>query len=176
MTPISSLRQLGRRRHLLAVLIAAPTIMTALGLSALDVWRFHRPTSPLFVTPVADSLADAIASDDVQRAYEFIRAGQDPNNLIAARHPGLTGGRWVQVSPLLWAVATQSRQTMLMLLGFGARIDAPAERRAVCLAEQLGRDDIARVLEFHGGHSSPEPCPNQEASDPVLLGALAEPE
>ena len=137
MTPISSLRQLGRRRHLLAVLIAAPTIMTALGLSALDVWRFHRPTSPLFVTPVADSLADAIASDDVQRAYEFIRAGQDPNNLIAARHPGLTGGRWVQVSPLLWAVATQSRQTMLMLLGFGARIDAPAERRAVCLAEQL---------------------------------------
>lgn len=175
MTPISN-QPIGRRRHLLAALIATPTILTALGVTALEAWRFHRPDSPLFVTPRVDSLADAIANDDVRRAYEFIRAGQDPNDLIAVRHPVLTDGRLVQVSPLLWAVATKSRQAVLMLLGFGARIDATSERQAVCLAEQLGRDDIAEVLELHGGHLSPEPCPRQEASEAGLLGALTEPE
>lgn len=169
MTPIRGLQPLGRRRHLLAALMAAPAIVTALGLSALDAWRFHQPSSPLFVTPALESLADAIANDDVRRAYEFIRAGQDPNGPIAARHPVLAGGRRVHVSPLLWAVATQSRESVLMLFGFGARMDATAARRAVCLAEQLGRDDIAEVLELHSGHSSPEPCPKQTAGEAALL-------
>lgn len=169
MTPASRLPPRDRRRHLLAVLMAAPAIVTALGVSALDAWRFQRPDSPLFVTPTADSLADAIAHDDVRRAYEFIRAGQDPNDPIAVRHPVLTGGGTVHVSPLLWAVATQSREAVLMLLGFGARVDAIAARRAVCLAEQLGRDDIAEVLELHAGHSSPEPCPKPTAGEAALL-------
>jgi len=159
---------------LLAVLMAAPVIATALGLSAVGAWRFHRPDSPLFVTPAVDSLAEAIAGDDMSRAYEFIRAGQNPNDPITVRHPVLTDGRPVQVSPLLWAVAHQREDIVPMLLGFGARMDVTAERQAVCLAERLGADRIARILELHGGRESREPCPRLQASEAALLDALAE--
>ena len=156
--------------------MAAPTIMAALGVSALEAWRVYQPRSPLFVTPLVRSLADAIAIDDALGAYEFIRAGQDPNDRIEVRHTVLTGGRSIRVSPLLWAAALGNDQTLSMLLGFGARIDAPTRRRAMCLAEQLGHDDVARVLTPHGRPSSPEPCPKPQADGAALLGALAEPE
>ena len=174
MTPIGTVQPLGRRRHLLAVLMAAPTITAALGLGALDVWRSYRPNSPLFVTPIVGSLADAIARDDVLRAYEFIRAGQDPNDAITVRHPVLTGGRWVRVAPLLWAFATESKETLPMLLGFGAHLDATMERRVmICLAEQLGHHEVAQVLEVYGGADTPEPCPAREAIAEVLLASDA---
>lgn len=167
-------RQLARRRRVLALLIAAPTMLTALGLSAMEGWRFHQPSSQLFVTPFVYSLADAIERDDVQRAYEFIRAGQDPNDLIAARHPVLTGGRSVLVSPLLWAVAMNSRESALMLLGFGARMDRVPDSRAACLAEALGNTEIARLLRLYGDAPSPDACPERQTSEAPLLAFLAE--
>jgi hypothetical protein len=149
--------------------------MTALGLVVAEGWRFRRPRSQLFVTPVAYSLADAIERDDVHRAYEFVRAGQNPTELIAVRHSVLTGGRFVLVSPLLWAVAVNSRQTVLMLLGFGARMDRATDRRAACLAEALGHEETARLLRLYGDTPSPKPCPEErKTSDPPLLAFLAD--
>ena len=81
------------------------------------------------MTPFAYSLAEAIERDDVRRAYEFIRAGQDPNDLIAVRHPVLTAGQGVLVSPLLWSVASNRADSMRMLLGQGARMERAGQSR-----------------------------------------------
>ncbi len=175
MTTIGSSQPFGRRRRVLAWLMAVPTVMTALGMSALEGWRFARPLSPLFVTPRVDSLADAIAIDDVMQAYGFIRSGKDPNGLISARHAVLTGGRWVRVSPVLWAVGTASRQSLPMLLAFGAHFDPNTQRRAICLARYLGYEDIQRSLEPFGELPSTEPCPRQETREATVLALLTEP-
>ena len=138
--------QLAWHRRVLAVVMTAPALVAALSIVALEVWRIYRPDSELFVTPFAYTLADAIERDDVRRAYAFIRAGQDPNELIAVRHPVLTAGRGALVSPLLWSVATNSGNSMRMLLGHGARMERRADRAAACLADALGHNDVARLL------------------------------
>jgi len=161
-----------RRASLLALLIAAPAVLNAMTISAIEGWRSYRPESPLFAAPRLNSLAAAIARDDVQQAYEFIRGGQDPNGLIEVADPVLTRGRRVMVAPMLWAVAMGSDRSVLLLFGFGVRIDQEAERRAVCLAERLGQDDMARLLERHSGHTRTEPCNNQQVSEGALLDAI----
>lgn len=119
----------------------------------------------------AYSLADAIEHDDVQRAYDFIREGQDPNDPITVRHPVLTAGRTVTTSPLTWAAATNSRQTALMLLGHGARMDRPAYGRAACLADALGNIEMAELLRRYSTGPSPAPCPT--TNDTPLLSFVA---
>lgn len=162
-----------RRASLLALLIAAPAVLNAMAISALQGWQWYQPESPLFAAPRVTSLADAIARDDVQQAYEFIRGGQDPNGLIEVADPVLTGGRRVMAPPMLWAVAMRSDRSVLLLFGVGARINEQAERRAVCLAERLGQDDIARLLERHTGYESTERCNSQQAIEGALLDAIA---
>jgi len=161
-----------RRATLLALLIAAPAVLNALTISALEGWRSYQPDSPLFTAPRAGSLAAAIARDDVRQAYEFIRDGQDPNGLIEVEDAILTRGRRVMTTPLLWAVAMRSDRSVLMLFGVGATIDADGQRRAVCLAERLGEDDIARLLTRHGGHASSDSCQKDEVGETSLLDAI----
>ncbi|MGH2400034.1 MAG: hypothetical protein ACRDF6_09315 [bacterium] len=154
--------------------MATPTLVLALGLCATEAWRIVRPQSPLFATPLLYySFGDAIAAGDVWQAYQFIRSGQDPNELIAVRHPALTGGQWVFVSPLVWATATQNTQAVQMLLGFGARMERAADRRAVCLAQALGNEEIARVLRAHDGGRPTEGCGDLELDEAPLLRLLA---
>jgi hypothetical protein len=159
MTQLQTGQIVDRRAQLLALLLGAPAIVIALGVTALETWRWISPDSPLFTPPVAASMADAIAANNARGAYAFIRAGQDPNGVIAVRHDVLTGGREVEVIPLLWAVATQSENAVAMLLGFGARLDAPTKHKAVCLAARLGRDDIVQLLQLSDADTSPEACP-----------------
>ena len=146
-------RAVTRRRRLAAVLVA-PAVIVALGLAGIEIWRIVRPRSPLFAPPFAYSLADAIATGNVPHAYQYIRAGQDPNQRIAVRHAVLTRNRWVLTPPLVWAAAIGQTDAVRMLLGFGARPD-PA---AVCLADALGHDDVARVLRTHGGEAASAAC------------------
>jgi len=80
------------RRRRLAALVAAPAVIVALGLVGLEVWRSVWPRASLFAPPFASSLAEAIATGNLQHAYEYVRAGQDPNQRIAVRHPVLTPG------------------------------------------------------------------------------------
>lgn len=142
------------RRSRLAALIAAPAVMVALGLTGLEAWRGFRPRSPLFAPPFAYSLADAIATGNIQHAYQYIRAGQDPNQPIAVRHPDLTRNRWVFMSPLAWAAATGHTDAVRMLLGFGAR----ADESTVCRAEAFGHQDVARVLRTYAGQTVSAAC------------------
>ena len=161
-----------RPTRLVALLLGVPAIITAIGLTAIESWRVVSPSSPLFAPPAAVSLADAIARDDARAAYAFIRAGQDPNSVVTVRHEELTGGRPVEVLPLIWAVAAQSDNAVAMLLGFGARLDPSTKHQAVCLAVRLGRDDIAQLLQLSGEDASTVPCPAPHAgneSTPPLL-------
>jgi hypothetical protein len=162
--------QPARYRQALALLLTAPAVFAALTILSLEAWRIYRPEAGLFATPLAYSLADAIERDDVRRAYAFIRAGQDPNELIAVRHPDLTAGRGVLVSPLVWSVATNRRNATLMLLGHGARMERPADRAAACLAEALGHVEVARILRQYG--PAPDPCPKSSGTGASLLSFL----
>ena len=159
MTQPRTAPEVDRRAHLLALLLVVPAIVTALGVTGLEAWRWISPQSALFARPPAATLADAIAANDARAAYEFIRAGQDPNGVIAVRHDVITGGQPVEVSPLLWAVATQGEEAVAMLLGFGARLDAAAKHQAVCLAVRLDRDDIVQLLQLSDPDASTESCP-----------------
>jgi hypothetical protein len=161
--------RLNNRLSFLAALIGGPVIIASFGLCVLETWRWIRPEAPLFATPVATSLADAIASDDVSGAYKFIRAGQDPNAVIPIQHPVFTGGHPVEVLPLIWAVATQSRGTVAMLLGSGSRLDAATKHQAICLADQLGRADIVHLLRLSDTPPAEEPCPVRNGAEGVPL-------
>jgi hypothetical protein len=125
------------------------------------------PPTTAALAPV-HSLPEAIATGDVRHAYAFIRAGADPNDLIVVRHPDLTGGVDVFVSPVLWAIATRQSDVLQMLLGFGARLERPAERRAICLAEAVGANEIARTLKEHDQSLAAESCEQSAPNQPLL--------
>lgn len=160
------------RRRGLAALMAAPAVVVALGLVGIEAWRSIRPRSALFAPPFAYSLADAIASGNLPHAYQYLRAGQDPNQPVAVRHPGLTQGRWILASPLLWSVAVGNTEAVRMLLGYGARMDRPANQQAVCLAEVLDKRDIARLLRTHSRLRPAGECRQVEGDRAPLLRVI----
>ncbi len=138
--------------------MGAPVVLTALAITGLEAWRTWRPDARSAST--ATSLAEAIAGDDVNRAYDLVRAGESPSAPILVRHEKLTGGRSLRVAPLIWAVATNAPRTLQMLLGFGALADAKTIRQAHCLAQQLGHTRLVGSLEQHQApHAKGAPCP-----------------
>jgi len=134
------------RVSLVTFLVAAPAVVAALAISAFEGYRYMRPEAPLFASPRAASLADAIQHQGLEEAYAFIRAGQDPNVPLAVQDPDLTGGRVRMVSPLMLAVAVRNENAVLMLLSSGARMDLPQNRLALCLAKELGDEEISGIL------------------------------
>jgi hypothetical protein len=158
-----------RRHHLVAALLVVPAILGALCVVTVEAWRQYRPSSAFFNPAYVNSLADAIEADDPKAAYEFIRAGADPNGPIEVQDPILTGDRTLVVSPILWAVATESVSNVQMLLGFGGKAYAHNGRSLACLAEAMGNDRIADVVRTYG-HVPAAPCPeNQRIEGPPLL-------
>jgi hypothetical protein len=157
------------RRTVLALGVGVPAVIAALAIVAVEGWRLQRPQSPLFATPFVYSLAEAIERNDIARAYGFIRAGQDANAPIPVRHPQLTNGREVLVSPLMWAVALDRPDALLMLLGAGARLDGPTADAGECLAQALGHDEVLRLLRLYRQSQAAGPCP-APGSQSMILG------
>lgn len=174
MTPTTPKPSRVGTRRFVAVLMVLPAVVVAFWMIGIEGWRWYRPRSPLYTAPFTYSLAEAIALDERYRAYEFLQAGQDPNQPIPVRHPVLTKGRGVLVSPLVWAVALRRDEIALMLLGFEPNIDAESRRNAVCLAERLGNTGIASQLQ--DDEVATQPCPVPRSDDAPLLAFLAEPE
>ncbi len=160
------MRQSLRRRLLLVALITPPAL-TALAVAGVEAWRIADSRSTLFATEPVLSLADALEQHQLEAAYAFIRAGQNPDEPIPVRHPTITGGRTVLAAPLVWAAAVENREGALMLLGFGAA--AREIPRAICVAEARGRMNVAATLRT----LAPEalPCVSLTADDD-FLGAL----
>jgi hypothetical protein len=55
-----------------------------------------------------------------------------------------------------------------MLLGFGAAADGAAGRSAMCVAEDLGNVDIARLLRDAAGNVSSTACARHSPGTPLL--------
>jgi hypothetical protein len=141
------------------MMVAVPAVLTAGVVSATEGHRLLRPGAPLFAAPSRDTLADAIAVDDILGGYAFIRAGQNPDGLIPVRDEMWTGGSWMLVSPMIWAVANNADDSVLMLLTAGAQLSNQQDRRAACMAEALGRARVAQRLRAYAPHQLPAPCP-----------------
>jgi len=161
------------RRLLVALALAAPAFAVALLVIALETYRVIQPGSILFVEPPAASLADALEHREVEVAYSFIRNGADPNATLSVEGAALTGGRRVDVSPLMLAVASRNRNAVQMLLSAGVRVDLPANRFAACLARDLGETDLETMI-VRDGRLTPAPTCLQSASGgvPSLLRYL----
>jgi hypothetical protein len=170
---VDALRTIHRRPLVLAGMLATGPILAAAAVVALEVLRAFQPQSPLFAPPRRETLAEAIQADDPLAAFAFVRSGQDPDALVAVRDVRWTADQWVLVSPLMWAVASDSPNSVLMLLTAGARLPHEQDRRAACFAEALGHESSARVLRAHAPRQLPQPCPHWQSGSAPLTAVLA---
>jgi hypothetical protein len=146
-------------------MLGAPAVAAALTMCVVESARVLQPGAPLFASPFVYSLADAIERNDVDAAHAFIRSGQHPNQPIAVQHPTLTRGRRVLVAPLVWAAATQSRDAVLMLVGYGATPDQASARAAVCIAAAHRNDELSSALNRLGVEPSADGCPARSVDE-----------
>ena len=80
-----------------------------------------------------------------------------------------TGGTSISVSPLLLAVAARNMNVVSMLISFGARLDLPQNSLAVCLAQDIGEEDIAEAIERYGGVDVSPDCAERRSNAPTPL-------
>jgi len=164
---------LSRGELAVPLVVAAPAVLAACLIVVLEINRFMEQRSRPAVD--ASSFAEVLRSGDYEQAFEIIRAGQDPNTPILFRDSDLTGNRDIMVTPLLIAVATRVDNTVRMLMSAGVRIDAPGNRFALCLADQLGDKTIAGVITHDGGPAAKTvTCPAAPPSREAALLAFVE--
>jgi hypothetical protein len=160
----------GLRIAVIACCLAAPAVVCAVMLTALETYRLIDPAAPIFGGPPPASLAESIAKGfGVEQTYQFVRAGQDPNDAVSVDDPKYTGGTTLTVSPLMLSVAANDSAAVEMLLGFGASLDAPENRHIECLAREVGNREILDTLARHSRDASTATCPDRkrEASTPL---------
>jgi hypothetical protein len=165
MTPAAA----SSRRPWLTIALAGPAIVVAIVIIALESYRVIQPQSILFTEPPASSLADALMHREVELAYAFVHDGADPNAMLVVEDARLTGGRRVEVSPLMLAVGSQNRNAVMMLLSAGADVDLPENQPAACLARELGEGDLETMI-VRGSRASARPeCGPTDRAAPLLL-------
>ncbi len=144
----------------LAGFVAAPSILAAVGLVAIELARLVRPDTALFAERRPASLGAAIVQGrSVETVHAFVHAGGDPNGVVRIRHKQLTGGEEVEVSPLVLAVAARNENVVRMLVAFGAAPDAPQNRLARCLARALHAPGIVDILASASDSTGAAACP-----------------
>jgi hypothetical protein len=161
------------RTRLAPLLVALPAIVGACAIVAFEGSRVVRQALRPAMPP--GSFAGALRSGEYEEAVAFIRAGQDPNAPIPFTDERLTGDRELQLAPLLVAVATHNDNAVMMLMSFGARLDAPGGRFALCLAERLGYRTMIVIMSRDGGPAAAQPiCPTRSAPAEAPLLAFVE--
>ena len=157
------------------VVAALPLVVPALALGALLVW-FEIVLDPTQRDPVADMpFADTLKYDHFERASQYIHAGTDPNAPVPYRDKVLTGGDEITLAPLLIAVANDRLDSVKMLMSTGLRLDAPANRYALCLAQRRGYESIAKLLTIElGDAAAAPPCPERIETGNTILRPFAE--
>jgi len=158
-----------RRQQWLTLALVLPALIVLCAVSGVEVLRVVAPARAQIGYRTYSSLGEAIAMDDVRGAHDFIQHGQNPNALIAVIDPALTGGRQVQVPPIVWAAAAGRRAIVLMLLGAGATFERDIDRAAPCLADRLGFPGIASDLRRLASPPLVSPCPTLPPGPPLAV-------
>ena len=163
------------RRSIVAIALAAPAVVAAVGIIAMGVYRIVEPEAPLFGGPAPRSMVESLADrNGVEITFAFIRAGQDPNALLTVEDEDYTNDVQVMASPLLLATAANDSSAVRMLLSFGARLDLPQNRLAPCLAMEIGNEEIVEIFSSEGGGAALMSCPPRRGDAPTPLVAWAE--
>jgi hypothetical protein len=159
------------RGQMLALALGSPALVTALLLTVTEVWLLTSARSPIAPrAPSSTGFVDALRGRNVEEAFAFVRGGQDPNALLAVTDPVLTRGHTVRVRPLVLAVASDNENGVSMLLSNGVRLDLVENRRAACLADQLGFAGMATAIRGASPTpSSPESCPQVQPGEALLV-------
>ena len=168
---MASMLKLPPRASWIAALVALPAVAASLGLIAIEAKRLTEPEAPIFGGPPPTSLTQAIIEGfGVEQAYQFIRAGQDPNAASPFEHSDYTEGKTIMATPLLLAVAAGDSSTLMMLLSFGGRLDAPQNQHVECLARELKNQEILGILADRRGEMAPPACSDRkpDAATPLL--------
>ena len=168
---MSRIADSGSRQRRLALALAIPALMVTIGVCAVEAWRLIVPSRAQIGARVYTSLGEAIAMDDVIGAHEFLRRGENPNALITVYDPVLTGGRQLQVAPIVWAAAAGRRQIAQMLLGAGVTFTREADALAPCVADRLGYHDIAADIRKFASPPLASPCPAAVPGAPLAAYA-----
>jgi hypothetical protein len=134
--------------------IGLPAVVGALWICVNDVARIVAP-SP---ATTSETLAEAIRNEGPEAVYAFIHSGVDPNVPVAFRNDDMTGGREVTVAPIVLAVARGNDNAVMTMLSFGANMELPSNRKAVCLARRLDNGMEAMIVR-DGRVSGPIDCP-----------------
>jgi hypothetical protein len=129
-----------------ATLVLVPAIAAALLVVALEAGRVWQPDDPLFRGPPPRSLHDAIVDGDVETAFAFIQAGQDPNHPVDAPWASTEPRRTIQLTPLVLAVAARDANVVRMLLSVGVDLTRADNRLALCLARELRENEVTTLL------------------------------
>ncbi len=159
-----------------AFLAASLIVPAVLGVAALT-W-LERSPDPRQADPPA-AFGELLRSSEVEDVFALVRTGVDVNRAIRFRDADLTGGQELFVTPLLIATAAKRENTVAMLLSFGARLGAPGNEFAVCLARRMGNDALAEMIVEDSGRTAPTGCPGVRATDgtssPLAVFALPPP-
>ena len=160
-----------RQMNVVAALVVAPAVLAALWLIGIKGYRMVQPESSLFRREEArTSLAQAITvCCRFEDAYAFIRAGQNPNQLLTIDDPDYSGGGSIMVSPLILAVAAGNGSVVQMLISFGARPELPQNSLAGCLAQELGQAEILTIITTYVGEDTQMTSPERSSNDPRPL-------
>ena len=134
--------------------IALPALLGAVWVCADDVARVVVPRP----ATTSETLAFAIRNEGPEATYAFIRNGVDPNTPVAFRDSDMTNDRDVLVAPIVLAVARGNDNAVMTMLSFGANMELQRNRKAVCLARQLG-NGMEQMIIRDGRITGPIDCP-----------------
>jgi hypothetical protein len=167
MIPLRALRRVLAEGTAGDCLVAAPSAALAIIVMGLGGAQLVPVSVADDLRAEAGTFAEAIRAFGPEHVHAFASSGLDVNAALDVTDDDLTGGRRVQVTPLVLAVAAQQENNMLTLLSEGARLDHPGNQLAPCVAIWVGREDLREALFEYGGAHAPVTCPARP-SGPVL--------
>ena len=155
-----------------ALFLVIPALVTAVLIASYELPVLRRDTR---TEPQQLSWSEAVRTGNLEAAYRFVEAGEDPNREVEFSDDDLTGGQRLRVAPLLIAIARRDENMVMMLMSVGARLDAPGNRYAVCLAERLGAGGLATLLRRDTVPPPNGVCPDTPANSGAPLRGFGSP-